>query len=217
MPALFHDQLLGRALVASQLIGGLLLQTDPVAAASLVVRRSGRSQPVVALTCDDGDNPANAAAISAYPQQAAVPATFFPFTSAMQAAPDLWRRVAAAGYPIGNHSVSHTTLTVLSDAALRAEIQGATAVITELSGQPSINVLRPPFGTWNDRVAQAAADGGYSRILLWDVDPADWSGIPAATITQRVVTTAHNGSVILLHTRASQTLIALPSLCLVNA
>jgi peptidoglycan/xylan/chitin deacetylase (PgdA/CDA1 family) len=196
------------------LLAGLLLAApQPVAAATpLIVSNGSRSQPVVALTFDDGDSPAATSSILQTLRGSGVPATFFPVASAMKAAPDVWHRVAAAGYPIGNHSVTHPELTKLSDARLGYEIEGATQIITAMSGRPPIDVLRPPYGEWDSRVAAAAAAGGYSTLMLWDVDPRDWSGISASTIVSRVLSHVRDGSVILLHAGPYHTPEALPAI-----
>jgi len=190
-----------------------LLQPERSAALSLQIVSAGpRNQPVVALTFDDGTNPANTRAIFGILRSSGVPATFFPFGDAMRADPDIWAQVAAAGYPIGNHSMTHPVLTSLSDAALHSEIYEATALITQLSGVPPISVLRPPYGAWDKRVAAVAAAGGYGWLLLWDVDPRDWAASTAQAIIDGVLNTASDGSVILLHTYPPLTAVALPGI-----
>jgi peptidoglycan/xylan/chitin deacetylase (PgdA/CDA1 family) len=190
-----------------------LLQPEWSAALSLQIVTAGpRNQPVVALTFDDGTNPANTRAIFGILRSSDVPATFFPFGDAMHADPNLWAQVAAAGYPIGNHSMSHPVLTRLSDADLRSEIDGATALITQLSGVRPMSVLRPPYGAWDQRVAAAAAAGGYGWLLLWDVDPRDWAASTAQAIIDGVLNAASDGSVILLHTFPTLTTVALPGI-----
>lgn len=201
------------ALLSLLLVGSLLAAPRPTAAANaLIVSNGPRSQPVVALTFDDGDSPTATSAILATLRSSGVPATFFPIASAMKAAPDVWHRVASAGYPIGNHTVTHPELTKLSDARLRYEIQEATQIISATSGRPPIDVLRPPYGEWNSRVAAAAAAAGYSTLMLWDVDPRDWSGVSASTIVSRVLGHVRDGSVILLHAGPYHTPQALPAI-----
>ncbi len=177
-----------------------------------LVSTGSRTQRIVALTFDDGDSPAAVRSILATLQRADIPATFFPYANAMRSDPAAWRAVAAAGYPIGNHTVSHPELTRLGDASLRYEIAGATELIASLSGHAPINVLRPPYGEWNGRVAAVAAAVGYPTMMLWDVDPRDWSGISAAAITDRVLSNVRNGSVILLHAGPYHTPEALPAI-----
>jgi len=177
-----------------------------------IVFSGGRSEPVVALTFDDGNDATQLRLIFNILRPAHVPATFFPFAQAMTLDPVLWRSLAAAGYPIGNHSVTHPDMLRLSDSALRAQIVGATSMIRAISGRAPIPVFRPPFGAWDGRVAAAAAAAGYPTLLLWDVDPRDWSGITAPVIAQRVLTHARDGSVILLHVGPYHTAAAVPTI-----
>jgi len=167
---------------------------------------------VVALTFDDGNDPTQLRVIFHILQATHVPATFFPFAQAMTLDPALWHSLAAAGYPIGNHTVTHPDLLRVSDAVLRREIVGATAMIRAISGRAPIPVFRPPFGAWDIRVAAAASAAGYPTLLLWDVDPRDWSGISSPVIAQRVLTHTRDGSVVLLHVGPYHTAAALPSI-----
>jgi peptidoglycan/xylan/chitin deacetylase (PgdA/CDA1 family) len=192
----------------------LLANVAAAGAASFTpaVGHGPRDRPIVALTFDDGNDPGEVREIFAILRTAGVPATFFPYAQAMNADPQAWRRIAAAGYGIGNHSLSHKDLTKLSGTALAAEINGATRLIRTITGRAPIPFLRPPYGAWNDRVAAAAARAGYSILALWDVDPKDWSGISAAAITAAVLRGARDGSVILLHAGPYHTAEALPEI-----
>jgi peptidoglycan/xylan/chitin deacetylase (PgdA/CDA1 family) len=177
-----------------------------------VVFSGGRGQPVVALTFDDGNDATQLRLIFNILRATHVPATFFPFAQAMTVDPALWHSLAAAGYPIGNHTVTHPDLLRVSDAALHREIVGATAMIRAISGRAPIPVFRPPFGAWDIRVAAAASAAGYPTLLLWDVDPRDWSGITSPVIAQRVLTRTRDGSVVLLHVGPYHTAAALPTI-----
>jgi len=168
--------------------------------------------PVVALTFDDGNDAVQVRTIFRILRANRVPATFFPFARAMTLDPALWRDIAVAGYPIGNHTTTHPDLVRLSYPAVRNEIVTASTMIRTITGRASIPVFRPPYGAWNASVASTAAALGYSTLLLWDVDPRDWSGISAAVIAQRVLKQAHNGSVILLHAGPYHTAQALPAI-----
>ena len=192
----------------------LAAQPAPVDAATLAQPRysGSRSQLVVALTFDDGNDAAQVRLIFNTLRAAHLPATFFPYAQAMTLDAALWRTVAAAGYPIGNHTVSHRDLVGLSASVLRSEIAGATTMIRSISGRAPIPVLRPPYGAWDTSVAAAAAAAGDPTLLLWDVDPRDWSGIAATTIAARVLAQVRNGSVILLHAGPYHTAAALPAI-----
>ena len=62
-----------------------------------------------------------------------------------------------------NHSYSHPDLTTLPDAAVSSEISQGI----------STNLLRPPYGAYDSRVATIAAGLGY-RICTWTIDTLDW-------------------------------------------
>lgn len=184
----------------------------PAAGAMLprIVFGGSLGRPVVALTFDDGNDAVQVRTIFHILRANRVPATFFPFARAMTLDPALWRDIAVAGYPIGNHTTTHPDLVRLSSGAVRAEIATASTMIRSITGRASIPVFRPPYGVWNASVASTAAALGYSTLLLWDVDPRDWSDISAAIIAQRVLKQTHNGSVILLHAGPYHTAQALP-------
>ena len=82
---------------------------DPavIAPTPTVIWHGSRSDRVVALTFDDGWNPANLRRIYRILVRERVPATFFVTGIYVQRAPALWRRIAAAGFALANHSFLH--------------------------------------------------------------------------------------------------------------
>jgi peptidoglycan-N-acetylglucosamine deacetylase len=162
---------MGAALLLALGVAAVAGAPTSATAVARVVFNGGRGQPVVALTFDDGNDATQLRLIFNILRATHIPATFFPFAQAMTVDPSLWHSLAAAGYPIGNHSVTHPDLLRVSDAALHGEIVGATAMIRAISGRAPIPVFRPPFGAWDTRVAAEASAAGYPTLLLWDVDP----------------------------------------------
>jgi peptidoglycan/xylan/chitin deacetylase (PgdA/CDA1 family) len=65
-----------------------------------------------------------------------------------------------AGWEIGSHTMTHPRLPGLSDEALRQELLDSRQLIADRLGR--CDLLAYPFGDWDDRVAEAAADAGYS-------------------------------------------------------
>jgi peptidoglycan-N-acetylglucosamine deacetylase len=170
----------------------------PAPSPVLLVSHGSRETRTVALTFDDGWSSKNVLAILAILQTERIPATFFPVAAAVGRSPDTWRTVAAARYPIGNHSRVHKHLTRLSRARVAADLDGARKVIEESIGGPILPVLRPPYGNVNAVVRGGAADAGLALAVTWDVDTRDWTGRP-----YRKVATAgasgRPGSVVLFH------------------
>lgn len=185
----------------------LLIAATPVTAA-ITIYHGSRTAKVVALTFDDGYSPARVRQILAILVKNHVPATFFPYANAMKLSPSTWRSVANAGYPVGDHTLSHPNLTTLSYTSAKTQICGFRRVADPILGKPSIDWFRPPYGAWNSRVASAAATCGYGHMLLWDIDTRDWSGISATTIAARALK-GTNGSIILMHAGPANTPYAL--------
>ncbi len=58
---------------------------------------------------------------------------------------------------------------------------------------------------------RAVGSVGLGRVVLWDVDPRDWSDPGAGEIVRRVLSHAHPGMIVVMHVK-DQTAEALPSL-----
>jgi peptidoglycan/xylan/chitin deacetylase (PgdA/CDA1 family) len=68
--------------------------------------------------------------------------------------------MAEAGHEFGSHTLSHPMLTELGDEELRQELFDSRARLKERVGR--CDSIAYPFGVWGRRVAEAAADAGYS-------------------------------------------------------
>jgi peptidoglycan/xylan/chitin deacetylase (PgdA/CDA1 family) len=65
-----------------------------------------------------------------------------------------------AGWEIGSHGLTHARLTAVGDVQLREELLDSRRLIADRLGR--CELLAYPFGSWDARVAMAAADAGYS-------------------------------------------------------
>lgn len=155
----------------------------------------------VALTFDDGPNPDWTPRVLDILDRYGVKATFFLLGSEAARYPDLVREIAARGHSIGNHSWSHPTLTSLSDAAARDQMERTSNVIrdvtTGVAGYPRGYVVscgRPPYGATNARINNIIASLGM-RPALWNVDTNDWRGRDPLASTRR----ARRDAVVLMH------------------
>lgn len=70
------------------------------------------------------------------------------------------RRLAAAGWEIDSHTISHTDLTTLAPAALRREIAGSRRELQRRFRVP-VDFFCYPSGRFNDRVVEAVKRAGY--------------------------------------------------------
>ena len=104
-------------------------------------RRAGE----LALTFDDGPNPAWTPRLLDILAAHHVRATFFLVGRFAEAEPALVRRIAAAGHLIGNHSWSHPNLALTACSRVREELQRTSDTLEQITGQP-VHYFRPPFG-----------------------------------------------------------------------
>ena len=191
----------GPASAAPASVGGSFATTIAYARA---FRFGPRTRKVVALTFDDGYSPRQTRAIFNILRADHVMATFFPYARAMYTDPSLWHEIAAAGYPIGNHTYSHANLTYLSTAAAISELTHARATIAHITGRAEPAIMRPPYGAYTLATRHAAALAGYPTVVLWDVDTRDWSGISSSTIVARAIV-GTRGSIVLMHAGPANT------------
>jgi peptidoglycan/xylan/chitin deacetylase (PgdA/CDA1 family) len=152
----------------------------------------------LALTFDDGPSENTAGIVDVLGRHDAR-GTFFVLGSAIERHPELLRAATAAGHEAANHSWSHPYFAELSDEQIRDELGGtAVLMLAETGARP--RVLRCPYGSGEERVAELAdAHGLGEAVVHWSVDPEDWSSPPSATIVERVLAGVHPGAIVCLH------------------
>ncbi|WP_410573525.1 polysaccharide deacetylase family protein [Amycolatopsis sp. cmx-4-61] len=162
-----------------------------------LVDRVDTSEKVVALTLDDGPDPAGTQAILATLDARQVPATFFLIGREIAAHPDLARAIAAAGHEIGNHSFSHDRMIGVTPSWVADEVEATDALI-RTTGYTGEILFRPPNGKKLFALPQYLA-AHHRTTITWDVAP-DSDGTPdAATVERAVVGQVRPGSIVLLH------------------
>ena len=139
----------------------------------------------LALTFDDGPNPAWTPRLLDILAGHDVRATFFLVGSFAQAEPALVRRIAAAGHLIGNHSWSHPNLALTPAAKVQDELTRTQDALQQISGRP-IRFFRPPFGARRPVVYRIARLLGLEPVL-WNAMTNDWSRPSADAIAERLM------------------------------
>ena len=176
-----------------------------------VVRHGSRAKKVVALTFDDGYNASNVRRILAILERSKVNATFFPTSMGIRSAEAAWQAVALAGFPIANHTYDHKDLKTLCQMAQLTELELQDRTVAKDLGLTVLPYMRPPYGDYDDGTRFAAAQDGEQAIVLWDVDTRDWTGISWRSIAARA-SAGTNGSIVIMHTSATNTVTALPTI-----
>ncbi len=169
-----------------------------------VVTRAGTAARRVALTFDDGPDPAWTGAILDTLASRNTIASFFVIGRQVQQYPALARRITDAGHEIGNHTFSHPDLAGLSETAVHVELATAGRVIEAVTGHRPL-LFRPPYigdarpATEERLRPMAVATSLGLRTAGLEVDTRDWQlGDPHA-IVQRALDGLARGRTILLH------------------
>src|SRR5580658_2928408 len=97
------------------------------------IRRTGDSA-TMALTFDDGPNPAVTPALLDLLDRHGVRATFFVIGEFVRAVPALAREISARGHVLGNHTQTHPRLTFCSPSRTRAELDQCDDAIQAATG-----------------------------------------------------------------------------------
>jgi peptidoglycan/xylan/chitin deacetylase (PgdA/CDA1 family) len=157
---------------------------------------------VVALTFDAGANADAVPSILATLRRNGVPGTFFLTGNFVRDFPAAARSIAAAGFRIGAHTISHPYLTRLGDAPVRQQILGGAQQIASVTGKNPAPLFRFPFGDADARTIAIANQAGYVPVR-WTVDTLGWEGtagkISASVVVSRVLAAARPGEIVLMH------------------
>jgi len=163
-----------------------------------VCRGDGERERAVALTFDDGPDPASTPALLDLLREARVQAAFFCIGERVAAHPELTARIAREGHLVENHSYHHSHLTnFFGVARLRGELERTQAVIARATGVAP-TCFRPPMGLSNPRVFRAARAVGM-RVVGWTARGFDTRAVDPERIVKRIVRGLAPGGVILLH------------------
>jgi peptidoglycan/xylan/chitin deacetylase (PgdA/CDA1 family) len=126
----------------------------------------------LAITFDDGPNPAITPGLLDLLERYHAHATFFLIGRFVRECPELVREVTARGHAIGNHTETHPNLFWLGQSQIRYELGRCSEAIQSAMGQPP-KWFRPPFGMRNHWLAGVARELDL-RVVMWTLIPGDW-------------------------------------------
>ena len=150
--------------------------------------------PYVALTFDDGPKSATTPVLLDGLAQRGVHATFFVIGENVEGNELLLQRMEGEGHQIGLHTYHHKMLDQLNAAGFYEEVDSLRTTLTALVGREEF-MLRPPYGMMNAATQARAA----APIVLWSVDPEDWSDRDTARQVSVILDNTQEGGIILLH------------------
>ncbi|HKW88945.1 MAG TPA: polysaccharide deacetylase family protein [Candidatus Acidoferrales bacterium] len=158
----------------------------------------------IAITFDDGPNPAATPALLDLFDKYQGRATFFLIGGHVRAFPALAREVASRGHLIGNHTETHPNLTFLSPKTITRELTLCGEAIESAVGMKP-RWMRPPYGFRGPQLRGVIRRMGYSGVAMWSKLAWDWNPQPAEPVIHRLQTVT-GGDIVLLHDGDHRTL-----------
>jgi peptidoglycan/xylan/chitin deacetylase (PgdA/CDA1 family) len=144
----------------------------------------------LAITFDDGPNPAITPKLLNLLDRYKAKATFFLIGRYVRECSELVQETVARGHEVGNHTELHPNLFWLNPSKVRVELRLCHDAIRGAIGKPA-KWFRPPYGLRNPWVIPAARELGY-RTVMWTLIPGDWQEKPAEWLIPRMQPIADN-------------------------
>ena len=160
-------------------------------------RRRVHGDRTLALTFDDGPNPATTPALLDLLDRYDARATFFLIGRYVRACPDLAAQIARRGHLLGNHTDTHPNLMWLSPARIIDEFARCSLSILRATGQRP-TLMRPPYGYRGPQVHAAARRAGLDPPVMWSKTGRDWTGQSVDRMILRLAK-VRSGDIVLLH------------------
>jgi peptidoglycan-N-acetylmuramic acid deacetylase len=117
----------------------------------------------------------------------------------------LVQRMIDEGHVLGNHGMTHAKLPTLDQQGIEEEIMSLHQYVLDEYGY-EMQYFRPPCGEFSEESLAVTQQLGYQTIV-WSFAYVDWnvdSQPEPSTALDKLVTSAHDGAIYLLHS-VSQT------------
>lgn len=156
------------------------------------------SDPVVALSYDDGPHPDHTPRILDLLAARGIRATFCVLSEQVVQFPKVARRIVADGHELQLHGDNHDSLLTMSTSTAVRRMRRARAQIEDVVGS-RITWFRPPYGAHT--APQAAAIRAVLGLpsIVWSSDARDWIDDQVTAIVDRALAGVFTGGILLLH------------------
>ena len=164
----------------------------------------GKNEKVVYLTFDQGYENGYTAPILDTLKEKQVPAVFFLTGHYAQSQPELIQRMIDEGHILGNHSQNHPSFPDTPLEECKAEVEEIHNYVKE-NFDYEMSLFRFPAGEFSEQNLKLLQDMGY-RSVFWSFAYRDWevdNQPDPAQALETIVSKAHPGAIILLHSVSS--------------
>ena len=165
--------------------------------------RHTASAKTMALTFDDGPNPAVTPRLLDLFDRYSVRATFFLIGKFARACPDLVREISARGHLLGNHTETHANLIFQSRAGIRNELERCQEAVAAATRTDPPHWMRPPYGYRSPLLKAEIRRAGMQGVVMWSKIGWDWTPQPPERLIARLARTGRPGGsygdIVVLH------------------
>lgn len=163
-----------------------------------VIHSIDTDHKALALTFDDGPNPATTPRILSILDENNIKATFFVVGENARRYPELLQQVHQQGHEIDVHSWTHSPRLLFSGTGRIREELGATVhLIAEQTGAAP-GYFRPPWGRRSPWMLSEAGNL-HLRTVTWSVDTRDWLYRSGNKVIRRFDRGLSPGAIVLMH------------------
>lgn len=174
-----------------------------------VICNGNAGEKKIAISFDDGPDPATTGQVLDILAAEKVPAAFFCIGHKLEAQAALLQRADREGHILGNHSYSHrTAFGFFSTAKLRQELIRVNEVLEKTVGKKPL-FFRPPFGVTNPNIARAVRQTGM-KAIGWNVRSLDTVAQNGEKLLANVLGSLKPGAIVLFHDTMPLTVEILP-------
>lgn len=162
-----------------------------------IISRGANTGNAVALTFDDGPDPATTPELLRLLKQHAAQATFFVTGSRAHAHPELIRAIVAEGHTLGNHSYHHNSLGAFRGRPYLLHDVAATQQELMRHGIRPL-VFRPPVGITYPGLGKVLSELNLTAVTF-NCRARDWGNRKISHLSRRILDRVVPGAIIMLH------------------
>jgi peptidoglycan/xylan/chitin deacetylase (PgdA/CDA1 family) len=199
-----------RSLTFLPLFAALFFAGSPRLEGATVLATGNSLVRAVAITFDDGPHEKLTPPLLEVLDTLGVKASFFLVGSMAEKNPELVREIRSRGHTVANHSHTHRSCIALSGEELEEDIRKCSKILEVITSEP-VRFFRPPGGKYDRKTVERVKKSGM-KLVLWDINSRDYTGVSPSFIANRTVRRAVPGSILLFHSGVKATIDALPEI-----
>jgi peptidoglycan-N-acetylmuramic acid deacetylase len=127
------------------------------------------------------------------------------FQECLNKNPDIVKRMADEGHLVCNHTSNHKDITKLRNDEIIANLSRIEEQYKQVTGYDMEKIFRFPEGRYDLETLELLQKNGY-KTVFWSMAYDDWDNsrqMDEERAKEKLLSTTHNGAIILLHPTSS--------------